>query len=124
MSRGTPRGGGWDGYEPSMAEEAVRKSDAFLLVLAGQLALAGAFAGHALVARGGAAAPRERSLEVARRFQLTDLNLFNEARYTRHLSQADLHTAFQDHPVSLEHFPSGALTRPRPPAPPGGAGSP
>ena len=93
----------------------MRKSDAFLLVLAGQLALAGAFAGHALVVGRGAAAPRERSLEVARRFQLTDLNLFNEARYTRHLSQADLHTAFQDHPSSLEHFPSGSLVRPRPP---------
>lgn len=44
--------------------------------------------------------------------QLTDLCLFTEARYTRHLSQADLNTAFQDHPVSLEHFPSGSFTQP------------
>ena len=43
---------------------------------------------------------------------LTDLCLFTEARYTRHLSQADLHSAFQDHPHAMEHFPSGSLVRP------------
>ena len=43
---------------------------------------------------------------------LTDLCLFTEARYTRHLSQADLFSAFQDHPMSFEHFPSGSLTLP------------
>jgi hypothetical protein len=44
--------------------------------------------------------------------QLTDLCLFTEARYTRHPTQADLHTPFQDHPLSLDHFPSGSLMRP------------
>ena len=43
---------------------------------------------------------------------LTDLCLFTEARYTRHPSQADLHSAFQDHPMGLEHFPSGSLMPP------------
>ncbi|OQX32060.1 MAG: hypothetical protein B0D96_10450 [Candidatus Sedimenticola endophacoides] len=43
---------------------------------------------------------------------LTDLALFTEARYTRHLSLADLHSAFQDHPMALEHFPSGSLVPP------------
>lgn len=43
---------------------------------------------------------------------LTDLALFTEARYTRHLSQADLHSAFQDHPHAFEHFPSGSLVMP------------
>jgi hypothetical protein len=43
---------------------------------------------------------------------LTDLCLFTEARYTRHLSQTDLHSPFQDHPASLEHFPSGSFVRP------------
>ena len=43
---------------------------------------------------------------------LTDLCLFTEARYTRHPSQADLHSAFQDHPIGLEHFPSGSLLPP------------
>ncbi|MEW6668932.1 MAG: hypothetical protein AB1512_27295 [Thermodesulfobacteriota bacterium] len=42
---------------------------------------------------------------------LTDLCLFTEARYARHLSQADLHSAFQDNPMSAEHFPAGSLTR-------------
>lgn len=53
---------------------------------------------------------------------LTDLALVNEARYLRHLSQADLHSAFQDHPLALEHFPAGAVIAPpahlRPPANP------
>jgi hypothetical protein len=52
--------------------------------------------------------------EMAARLALTDLCLFTEARYTRHLSQADLHSAFQDHPVAFEHFPSGSLVPPPP----------
>lgn len=43
---------------------------------------------------------------------LTDLAIFTEARYTRHPSQADLHSAFQNHPMSLDHFPSGSLVSP------------
>ena len=46
-------------------------------------------------------------------YGLTDLALFTEARYTRHPSQADLHSAFQDHPAALEHFPTGSLVSPR-----------
>ena len=49
---------------------------------------------------------------MVKAFRLTDLCLFTEARYTRHLSQADLGTPFQDHPLSLEHFPSGSFTLP------------
>lgn len=44
--------------------------------------------------------------------QLTDLALFTEARYTRHLTQADRHSPFQDHPLGFEHFPSGSLVSP------------
>jgi hypothetical protein len=47
------------------------------------------------------------------RLGLADLALFSEARYTRHPAQADLHSAFQDHPLALEHFPSGSLLPPR-----------
>ena len=43
---------------------------------------------------------------------ITDLCLFTEARYTRHPTQTDLHSAFQDHPLSLDHFPSGSLVSP------------
>ncbi len=46
---------------------------------------------------------------------LTDLALFTEARYTRHPAMADLHTAFQDDPMSFDHFPSAAFA-PRPAA--------
>jgi hypothetical protein len=49
---------------------------------------------------------------AAKELQLTDLCLFTEARYTRHPSMADLHSPFQDHPLSLEHFPSGSLVTP------------
>jgi hypothetical protein len=56
-----------------------------------------------------------KTTELAGRLGLTDICLFTEARYTRHPSQADLHTAFQDHPMSLEHFPSGSLISPRSP---------
>jgi hypothetical protein len=45
---------------------------------------------------------------------LTDLSLSSEARYTRHLSQADLFSAFQDFPASFEHFPTGSMIPPRP----------
>ena len=43
---------------------------------------------------------------------LTDPAWFTEASYIRHLSQADLHTAFQDGPGAPEHFPGGALVGP------------
>lgn len=49
--------------------------------------------------------------KLVKQLRLTDLCLFTEARYTRHLSQADLNTAFQDHPLSMEHFPSGSFTQ-------------
>ena len=49
---------------------------------------------------------------LAAKLQVTDLALFTEARYTRHPSLADLHSAAQDHPLSLEHLPSGSLMPP------------
>lgn len=50
--------------------------------------------------------------KIVRELKLTDLSLFTEARYTRHPSMADLHSAFQDHPLALDHFPSGSLVTP------------
>lgn len=47
--------------------------------------------------------------EMVKVLNLTDLCLFTEARYARHPAMADLQTAFQDHPLALEHFPSGSL---------------
>ena len=51
----------------------------------------------------------ERTAALVKRLELTDLCLFTEASYTRHLALADRHTPFQDDPMSLEHFPSGSL---------------
>ena len=51
---------------------------------------------------------------LAGELRLTDLALFTEARYTRHPSQADLHAAFQNHPMALDHFPSGVFRAPPP----------
>lgn len=47
--------------------------------------------------------------EIVKVLALSDLCLVTEARYTRHPSMADLHTPFQEHPLSLEHFPSGSF---------------
>ena len=54
----------------------------------------------------------ERTAALVKRLELTDLCLFTEASYTRHLALADRHTPFQDDPMSLEHFPSGSLAGP------------
>lgn len=61
-----------------------------------------------------AAAGPERQVRAAlvRDLRLTDLCLFTEARYTRHPSMADRHAPFQDHPLAMEHFPSGSLATP------------
>jgi len=54
----------------------------------------------------------KKKRQLVKMLKITDLCLFTEARYTRHLSQADLHSAFQDHPMAFEHFPSGSLVLP------------
>ncbi len=93
----------------------MRKSDRFLSGVAAASALllfSGLDAG--LRARAAAPAIAQRSALV-KTLDLTDLALFTEARYTRHPSQADLHSAFQDHPLALDHFPTGTLVpAPRP----------
>ncbi|MBL3589469.1 MAG: hypothetical protein JMN24_06715 [gamma proteobacterium endosymbiont of Lamellibrachia anaximandri] len=62
--------------------------------------------------RQSAAADLQHRSALVAELGLTDLALFTEARYTRHPSQSDLHSAFQDHPMALEHFPSGSLIFP------------
>ncbi len=49
---------------------------------------------------------------LAARFGLTDLSLWTEARYTRHPSQSDRFSAFQDFPGSFDHFPAGSIVNP------------
>ncbi len=54
----------------------------------------------------------EMKKRIVRYLGLTDLCLTTEARYTRHPSQADYFTPFQDNPLSLEFFPSGGVMAP------------
>jgi hypothetical protein len=90
----------------------VRKSTICLSLLG---ALSALFLGMLVHARAqaGAAEHQHRSCALlVRRLGLTDLCLFTEARYTRHPAVADRHAAFQDHPMALDHFPSGSLLAP------------
>ncbi|HSN56735.1 MAG TPA: hypothetical protein VLT32_18840 [Candidatus Sulfomarinibacteraceae bacterium] len=60
---------------------------------------------------------REQRPELERlvsRLGLTDLALWTEARYTRHPSQTDRFSAFQDFPAAPEHFPAGSIVPPPP----------
>jgi hypothetical protein len=66
----------------------------------------------ALYRRAAAADALAHRQQTVRDYGLTDPALFTEARYTRHPTQADLHSPFQDHPVALEHFPSGSVLTP------------
>ena len=81
----------------------------FFALLIGLFLASFADAGRLAQTRTGEQAGRA---ELAAKIQLTDLALFTEARYTRHPALADLHSAAQDHPLSLEHFPSGSLMPP------------
>ena len=69
-------------------------------------------AGH--YAAGRMAPDRRDNRKLVQVFELTDLSIWTGARYTRHLSQADVFSAFQDSMGALDHFPAGALASPRP----------
>ena len=89
-----------------------RRSTDFFAAAGVLVLLTGGMFLHAARAERAAAGARSRTAAMVRELELTDLCLFPEANYTRHLSQADVHTAFQDAPGALEHFPSGSLTEP------------
>ena len=90
----------------------MRKSDVFLIYLAINIILLFLMFTHASLKERANMGSLKEKIEMVKRLELTDLCLFTEANYTRHLSQADLHTPFQDSPMSLEHFPSGSLLAP------------
>ncbi len=90
----------------------MRKSNLYLLFLAAGIALLALSFVHASVQTKAGEASLQSTADLVGKLGLTDLCLFTEASYTRHLSQADLHTPFQNGPVSLEHFPSGSLAMP------------
>lgn len=90
----------------------VRKSSLCLSLLGISVLLIGLMFTHAYVQRQADGPAIDRLAGAVKNLELTDLTLFTEARYTRHLSQADIYSAFQDHPTALEHFPSGAVAGP------------
>ncbi len=90
----------------------MRHSTVFFTLLSIGCLLFCALLFHARHQRLASAASLEARKELAGMLQLTDLCLFTEARYTRHPAMADLHTPFQDHPLALDHFPSGSLVSP------------
>jgi hypothetical protein len=90
----------------------MRKSTAYILVTAFGVLLFIGLMLHARADRKASLAFIRTDAGIVRDLQLTDLCLFTEARYTRHPAMADLHAPFQDHPMALEHFPSGSLVTP------------
>lgn len=89
-----------------------RKSSPCLILLAALTFLCSVMLIHAAARRQADASHIAYLAKTVSYYSLTDLCLFGEARYTRHLSQADLHSAFQDHPAALEHFPTGSIAGP------------
>lgn len=94
----------------------MRKSSVFLIFCAAGFALLGGLLAHGAWRAGDDADGRNPAIEARKRmvayFTLSDLCLFTDARYTRHVTQADLHGPFQDHPVAFDYFPSGSLVPP------------
>ena len=50
--------------------------------------------------------------DLVHHLSLTDFAIWTEARYTRHPSQTDFFSPFQDFPSALEHFPAGSVIAP------------
>ena len=89
-----------------------RKSHRVFVLVAVLLALFLLTFADSAMRRAGSADTLAENGRLVAELGLTDLCLFTEARYTRHPSQADLQSAFQDHPLAFEHFPSGSLLPP------------
>ena len=91
----------------------MRKSTLYLVcLLGGGLLLSALVFIHPPAVENFHAGKLRDSRRLVRQLGLTDLCLFTEARYTRHPSQADLHSAFQDYPNAFEHYPSGSMVLP------------
>ena len=86
-----------------------RGSTATAVVAGILVSLAAAETLHGMLTAGAGRERREVMHALTAQLGLTDLALFTKARYTRHRSVADLHSAFQDAPTAMEHFPAGSL---------------
>jgi hypothetical protein len=90
----------------------MRKADIFVLFILVNLALFSLMGLHARTETRADFARMRQLRHATANLRLTDLCLFTEAGYTRHPSQSDGHMPFQNHPLALEHFPSGSLVMP------------
>jgi len=90
----------------------MRKSSIFLTYITANLLVLGFLYIYTLIHESNAASLLNDLSDTVAKYEISDLCLFTEASYTRHLTQADRHTPFQDSPVGLEHFPSGSLLMP------------
>jgi hypothetical protein len=90
----------------------LRKSSYFFAILLLLLLTFAALFPHARQRQKAEAHSLDTMAGMVRELGLSDLCLFTEASYTRHITQTDLRTPFQDLPLSLEHFPSGSLMLP------------
>lgn len=92
----------------------MRRSKLFFYYITINSLLLGLMFAHASIRQQAAFSALRAKQNLVATLGLSDLCLFTDARYTRHPSVADLHTPFQDYPMSFEHFPSGSiLTLPR-----------
>lgn len=92
----------------------LRKADIFLLFTLSAFCLCLLLFIHSSLKKKSGMPVLREGAEMVKMLELTDLCLFTDARYTRHPAMADLHSPFQDHPMSFEHYPSGSLVAPPP----------
>jgi hypothetical protein len=90
----------------------LRRSYGFFLFLFLCLAAILALAVRSELAVSGFRPHAQDLVRITRTLKLTDISFSDDARYTRNPSQADLFSAFQDYPGSIEHFPSGSIIAP------------
>ena len=89
-----------------------RTADKFLLFILGNLLLLGLMFAHAAIRTEADLPCLQNQATIINYLGITDLCLATEAAYTRHPSQHDWHAPFQNHPLALEYFPSGAIVTP------------
>jgi hypothetical protein len=89
------------------------KSRLFMVVTLTEILIVALLCIYSLTVRQGSwRSELEAKRELVGRLGLTDFAIWTEARYTRHPSQADFFSPFQDFPSSLEHFPAGSIIAP------------
>lgn len=94
----------------------MRRLSALLALLTVETAAVVTLALTGAAQRGAGAGAAATNRCLVEELQLTDLALWSEAAYCRHLSAGDRFTPFADHPGAMEHFPAGSLVTP--PLPP------